>query len=441
VPEPLSAEDLAILRLESDTVAGHTLKIAILDPPPNARRPDVEAVRARIAARIGRAPRLRRRLQLRSRRRAAWVDDPTFDVRHHLHKVPVSGSVSDDDLRRVCARLMEERLDRSRPLWTIDLLEPLENGGIALVWRLHHSVADGAVAMRFAHEVLWDGPEVARPGNGGDEHSRPLADLREALDARRPGRLPGTLQRELRWSRHPSPFDGIVGTRRAVAFASIQLGAVKRAVKALVPGATVNDAALGLVGGGLRGWTERRGDPLGSLRVRIPVSLHHRAESAATANRDSFFCVALPLTEPDPVERLRHINEETALRKRAGDPAVLATLSRDAARIAPPLRRLLDRLTLRPQAFGLNVSNVVGPTDRPSLLGAPVRAFYSIADVDQRHGLRVAVISMADELHFGLCADPAIVGDLDPLVDGILAEAAALVERSRARHAGSAPAL
>jgi hypothetical protein len=35
---------------------------------------------------------------------------------------------------------------------------------------------------------------------------------------------------------------------------------------------------------------------------------------------------------------------------------------------------------------------------------------------------------MADELYFGLCADPAIVGDLDPLVTGIRAEAAALLE-------------
>jgi WS/DGAT/MGAT family acyltransferase len=436
--EPLSAEDLAILRLESETVAGHTLKIAILDPPPNEPRPDVDALRAQIAARIERAPRLRCRLQMRSRSRAAWVDDPTFDVHDHVRALPVSGTVSDDDLRRICARMMEERLERSRPLWTIDVLDPLEEGGIALVWRLHHSMADGAMAMRLAEEVLWDAADVPRPGGGG-EHSGPLADLREALEARRPGRLPGTLRRELRRTRNPSPFDGVVGTRRAVAFASIRLAALKRAAQALVPGATVNDAVLALACGALRSWAKSHGGPLGSLRVKIPVSLHQRAESPGTANRDSFFCVALPLAEPDPVERLRRINEETRLRKRARDPLVLDTLLRDVARVAPPIRHLLDRLTLHPQAFALNVSNVVGQTDRPSVLGVSVRAFYSIADVDQRHGLRVAVISMADELHFGLCADPAIVGDLDPLVDGILAEAASLADRSPAGSPGSAP--
>jgi diacylglycerol O-acyltransferase len=435
--EPLSTEDLAILRLESDTVAGHTLKVAILDPPPTGRRPDVDALRARIAARIERAPRLRYRLVAASGRRAAWVDDPTFDLREHVRAISGPGTASDDDLRRVCARMMEERLDRARPLWTIDLLDPLEQGRLALIWRLHHSMADGATAMRLAEGVLWDARGVGKPDGGSGKHSA-LVELREALAARRPGRLPGTLRRELRRSRNPSPFDGIVGTRRAVSFASVRLGSLRRAAKALVQGVTVNDAVLALVCGGLRSWAESRGDRLGSLRVRIPVCLHPRAESPAVCNRNSFFCVALPLGEPDSVERLRLITQETALRKRAADALVVDTLVRDVARMAPSLRHFLDRLTLHPHAFALNVSNVVGPTYIPSVLGAPVRALYSIADVDRWHGLRVAVISMGDELGFGLCADPAIVGDLEPLVDGMLAESAALAARSRATDAASA---
>jgi WS/DGAT C-terminal domain len=72
------------------------------------------------------------------------------------------------------------------------------------------------------------------------------------------------------------------------------------------------------------------------------------------------------------------------------------------------------------------------------VLGAPVRALYSIAEIRERHGLRVAVVSMADELHFGLCADPAIVGDLEPIVTGILAETSALLHRSDAAAADDA---
>jgi len=38
---------------------------------------------------------------------------------------------------------------------------------------------------------------------------------------------------------------------------------------------------------------------------------------------------------------------------------------------------------------------------------------------------------MADELSFGLCSDPAIVPDLDPLADGLRAEASALLDGAR----------
>jgi ketosteroid isomerase-like protein len=63
-------------------VAGHTLKVAILDPPVDRAYPDVDALRMRIGERIKRAPRLRRRLEMSpSGGRTGWVDDPTFDVR------------------------------------------------------------------------------------------------------------------------------------------------------------------------------------------------------------------------------------------------------------------------------------------------------------------------------------------------------------------------
>jgi WS/DGAT/MGAT family acyltransferase len=434
--EPLAREDRAILQLESATVAGHTLKIAILDPPPDHARPDVDALRARIGERSDGAPRLRRRLEQRpAGGRTAWVDDPTFDVREHVREVPVAQRFSYEDLRRFCARLMEERLDRSRPLWTIDLVAPFEDDGVVVVWRLHHALADGAIAMRWAEEVLWDRPDRSVCQTARETSSLLLA-LREGLAARRPGRLPGALRRELRRTHPPSPLDGAIGASRTVAFASTSLSALKRATKALVPAATVNDAVLAIVAGGLRRWMEVRGSRLHSLRAKVPVSLHHGAESSLAANRDSFFCVGLPLGEPDPVERLRRINEGTMLRKRAGDPVVLDTLLRDIRRVAPPVGHLLERLALDPRAFTLNISNIVGPAERPTLMSAPVCAFYSLAEIDDRHALRVAVVSMADALYFGLCADPAIVGELDSLVTGIRAEAAALADRAGTAEPG-----
>jgi diacylglycerol O-acyltransferase len=420
-------------------VAGHTLKIAILDPGARGPRPDVEALRARIAERIDCAPRLRRKLAPRTGRgmAAAWVDDPAFDVRRHVRPLPTAEPVSDHELRRIVARAMEERLDRSRPLWTIDVIDSLEDGGLGVIWKIHHSMADGATAIRLAAEVLLDRSTAAEDRGRCVDRAKgaaasPFVGVREALIARRPGQLPPTLRRNLHRTRRRSPFDGVIGASRIVSFATLPLGTLRRAESVLVPGATVNDVVLALVAGGLRRWAEGPGDRCPTVRVRVPVSLHDRAQSAEPANRDSFFVVPLPLDEPDPVKRLRRVHADTAVRKRARDPVVLDRLRRDLGYLAPPLRRLMDRLLADPRAFAVNVSNVPGPAERPSVLGAPVRALYSIAEVGERHGLRVAVISMADELHFGLCADPGIVCDLDPFVKGIRAEALALLDRSRA---------
>src|SRR5207247_9105517 len=133
-----------------------------------------------------------------------------FSVREHVRAVPLAAPLAQDDLRRVCARMMEERLDRSRPLWTMDVLDPFEEGSV-VVWRLHHSVADGATALRLADQVLWDAPAGDERPSGSSVSPSPLGGLREALSARRPGRLPGTLRRELHRTGYPSPLDGLIG--------------------------------------------------------------------------------------------------------------------------------------------------------------------------------------------------------------------------------------
>ena len=430
--EPLGRQDLEILRLESGTIAGHALKIALVRPTQQAARLDVEALRDRVAERLPNAPRLRCKLRARHGRcGAAWVDDPTFDVREHVRPLAVSEPVSEDELRHVVARALQERLDRSRPLWTLDVLDRTIGGDVCVIWKIHHAMADGVTALRFVDQVLWDAPTQAQPSAAAAPlPTRTLDRLARALSARRPGRLPPTLRRELRRTRQPSPFDGAIGGTRTVAFASLPLGALKRAAKAQVATATVNDVVLALVAGAIR--RSAAAPPLGAVRVKVPVSLHQEGERLALANRDSFFVISLPVDEADPVQRLRRISAETALCKRTGDALVLDTLLGDLARVAPPLRRTVERLAGHPRAFTLSVSNLAGPVQRPTLLGAPVRALYSIAEVGERHGLRVTVVSMADELHFGLSADSAIVSDLDPLLNGIRAEASALLEHAAA---------
>ena len=70
-----------------------------------------------------------------------------------------------------------------------------------------------------------------------------------------------------------SPFDGHIDARRSVAFTAARLDELHR-VAAAADGATVNDAVLTVVAGGLRRWIEAHHGHLGAVRVKVPVSLH-----------------------------------------------------------------------------------------------------------------------------------------------------------------------
>jgi diacylglycerol O-acyltransferase / wax synthase len=418
-PVPLGDEDRAILALESDVVAGHTCKVVRL----HAGGLDLDALRHAIAARLARAPALRRRLG-GSEDVPAWVEATDFQLANHVVATGAPAPLDDLALRTEVARLFGERLDRSRPLWRLDVAR-LADGGSALIWRIHHALADGTAAMRLANVLLWDEAPAAPPP-ARSAHDEPVR-----APAPRPTELAGFLRRELPLTARRSPFDGRIGHAREVAFATVPLQALHTAAKRC-DGASLNDAVLTIVAGALQRWLDSHHAGLGSVRVKVPVSLHRPGDD--DANRDSSFTLPLPLGEPDPAARLRAVHAATSGRKRAHDAETLETVLRDLGRVSPGLRAIAERLDDSPRGFALNVSNVPGPCDAVSVLGAPVASLHSIAEIGERHALRVAVVSLADQLGFGLCADPGVVPDLQALALGLEDDAAALIAATPRHH-------
>jgi len=439
----LNDQDTQILKLESGNVRGHTCKLVILGPRAGGPALGVEELRAHISCRLDRAPRFRRKLAPSPFGIAnpVWVDDAEFDIARHVRPVPSGPAVDAARLREIVAGLMSQRLERDRPLWALDLVDGLEDGSTALVWRIHHCMADGVSAVKLGAALLWDeephatelDPATWRPERGlsrpellalGVGHHLKRVGGRAAGAARatvsprgwleRVGALDrdrSTLRRELERTAAPSPLDRHIGPARKVAFASVPLAELKRVGKARGEGITLNDVVLAVIAGGVRAWLDRRHASEEGIRVKVPVSLHHHdAEGDALGNRDSYFFVDLPVSEPDPVRRLLAINRETADRKRHHDAETLYHLG---------LHRTIAHRAMSPRVFTFNVSNVPGPREPVFVRGAPVRALYSLAEVAEHHALRVSVISAAGTMFFSLCADRDAVEDLDRLAEGL----------------------
>jgi diacylglycerol O-acyltransferase len=404
----LEPEDLAILALECPTVVGHTCKIISLAPGGL----DVDTIRARVAARLAAAPVLTRRLAGPPNARE-WVQDPEFDLARHVVAAPAQGPLDPSGLRGLVGKLFAQHLDRERPLWRMDVA-PLADGGTAVIWRLHHALADGTTMMRWARALLWDEPE---------ESAAATRSSHAADEARRRHHLAAFVGREFARSHGRSPFDGTIGSEREIGVATLPLGALKNAAHR-VADATLNDALLSVLAGAVRRYIQEHHGSLTDIRVRVPVSLHH--EGDATANRDSFFSLGLPLHISDPVERLRVIHAATALRKGAHDAELEDELLHQLAK-TQSMQRFVTRLNDSPRRFALCISNVPGPKAPVSVEGIAVNGLVGFAEIGHRHGLRAAAVSLHDSLSLGFCADPALVPQVQTMADFALLEATELV--------------
>lgn len=414
--EKLSAEDVAILRLESPRIAGHVCKVITVDPSADGAPLSLDRLRDHLASRLDRVPRLRKRLSEDSSD-PAWVADARFDIRNHVLPWDASAPADRTRMLDIVAQLMATRLDRSRPLWSIHVVE-LEAARRALVLLVHHSLADGATIVRLCSEVLWE-PLRALPEPAARPH--PAATAAHAMNLR------GWVRRELMPSAVDTPLDRHPSTQRRVAVTRASLADIKHIGKTVGEGATVNDVVLCAVAGGLRRWLEKRGGSLHDIRVKVPVSLHDQSEhSNELGNHDSFMVVDVGADEPDPAARLRAIAAQTRVRKVDHDAQSLDALFTELRQVSALAARALSAWSTNPHVFTINVSNVPGPRVPVAVMGAPVRDLFSLAEIADRHALRVAVMSLADEVSFGLCVDAAAVPDPGTIAVGIDADLGAL---------------
>lgn len=444
VIDRLSREDAQILALGGATIRGHTAKVMVLEPVDGVPLPGVEQIRDRVAARLDRAPRFRRRVVPTPFGVAApvWADDPEFAIERHVAVLDRGDAVGVDGLTALAAERMSDMLDRAHPLWHLDVIPRLADGRMALIWRVHHALADGTGCVRIARAILWDTPDSGPPtidtvggwrpepapgrlallssgvaGRVGDRlgsmrHTAPPRSVRSLPELRE------VLRREIRRDATLTPLAGHAGHRRAVAFASLSFAACHTAGKAIAPEVTVNDVLLAVVAGALREWMPDRVGPEATIRVKVPVSLHGAAGDDGQANHDSYFFADLPIHEPDPVERVRIVSRETTERKLHHDAEALYHLG---------LHPTFVRVAMSPRVFTFNVSNVPGPRDEVSMLGARVAELYSLAEIAEHHTLRMAIISLAGRLFFGLNADAGAVPELPALAAGIERSGAELI--------------
>ena len=168
----LSGLDAAFLYLETERTPMNMIGTVVVDASGPQSRFCFEGILELLRGRVpGLAP-LRRRLQHVpfGLGHPHWVEDPDFDLRRHVHRWTASPPGSDRILARIVAEVAARPLDRSRPLWELWVVDGLERGRAALVFKLHHAAADGIASAQMLLQLLDSTPEgkAETPCTGSD---------------------------------------------------------------------------------------------------------------------------------------------------------------------------------------------------------------------------------------------------------------------------------
>ncbi len=413
--------------------------------------PDYDDFVTHIRSRLHLLPRLRQKLTFPPLRLGTplWVDHPDFDIHEHVGRATLPAPGTDAQFHELIGTHLSPPLDRSKPLWELWLVDGFEDDRFGIIYKTHHSMADGISATDVGMLLFDTEPktEIVRE-EAPWEPNRPPSKARLARGAARGffamfGRalrwLGAALRNPRRASRRAAdgvtglcevgwnlakpapkvPFNTEIGPNRAFAWTSGSLEDFKQIKNAL--GGTVNDVTLAVAGGALRRWLEDHGaDPDGlPLWALVPVSVRTENEHGELGNRLTAMRGPLPVHVADPVERLRTVSREMdklkASKQALGAEAIWG-LNDWFREFAPPL--LLNRtaaINFSTRLFNMLVTNFPGPQVPFYVLGRELTGVYPIGFLARRHALAVAIFSYNGSIHFGLLADRDTIDDLDSI--------------------------
>ena len=407
--------------------------------------PTLDELLEHVESRLALVPRFRQRVQATPLQitNPVWADDPGYDLEWHVRHVALPRPGSTDQLRELVGRVMSTPLDLERPLWQLYLVEGLEGGRHAYISKTHHALVDGVSAVDVGTIMLdpnpegtempipeerWDpdvpSPELLFVRAATDRISTPMRAARKAAL----GALSMPRETAGRVMRTAESFAGLaaggptaprtflneeIGRDRRVAFVRTELDALKQARGET--GSTVNDVILAVATGGLRRLFERRGEAVpDQLVALVPMSIRRSDEHLELGNRIATLMVALPLSEPNPAERLRLVHAETT-RVKESEQARAASLVIEATGWTPPtINRVLADVISRQLNWNLVVSNVPGPQMPFYLLGRRMVEVYPVVPLSpQQHALSIGVVSYDGGVFFGITADRNLFADID----------------------------
>ena len=392
-----------------------------------------------------------------------WADDERFDLEYHIRHLALPKPGDWRQLNILVSRIMDRPLDLTRPLWSLHVIEGLDNvegvppGSFAVVSRMHHAAIDGTSGMAMSMALH----DLDPKNQGGDPEPwkpRPAPNTAELLlraqmnNLAQPFRFAQVLAESMPASmrvmaglqeenfRAPpaigdvprTRFSGNISGHRMIDGVSFALEDLK-AIKDSIPGATLNDVVLTIGGGALRKYLDDKNElPEKSLITMAPISVRDKdnrrggtAEMAANpGNLVTAMLASLATNVADPLDRFRAVHESTSSSKELTN-AIGAKLMTDYSQFIPAATtglaaRLFSGMGLGGQVqlpFNTVMTNVPGPQMPLYMAGAKMVNQWGLGIIMDGLGLFHSIVSYNGNLTVCAVSDRDMMPDPDVYMD------------------------
>jgi diacylglycerol O-acyltransferase / wax synthase len=377
-----------------------------------------------------------------------WEDDAAFNIKNHLFFADIDTNQPYKILQQQVSRLMSEPLDYTKPLWDAHIYN-LSNGQSAIVFRLHHAIADGVALIRVLFSLTGESSKASiekiEKSKGFSWKSIPLIkQIKDTYDSgekviqgiKNTFRNPEIIKEQLG---HLSDVTkdvmsiftdkDITGSFYKGEFSDSKIAAWSVPVDLITMkklgkkyGATLNDVLLALMTGAVRKHLTKHKQPVNDgLRIVIPVNIRDMSEEIVLHNEIGFISLELPVHLKNFKSRLKYINVKTSLLKNSPEPLLLSKLMEIVADYLSKDQKN-KFASFMATKIGAVITNVPGPRNPVYLSGIKVSDIYCWIPHTAPLGVGLSMLSYNNKVTTGMIIDRNMADDPDFLLNAFVRE-------------------
>jgi len=360
-----------------------------------------------VASRLLPIPRMSQRIIAPKSSAPYWEHCADIDLDLHIRERTLPTGSTYSDARKIIEDEMRTPLDSAkRPPWDMTLIQR-PGSGTLLLWRVHHSIADGAGLTALLRRYADPDERAVLP-----QSARPSPSLLTTIS-----HVPRNILDLMRNAVPPeAPLSSIkraepaTGTAVAWLARPPAVSALKQLAHAL-GGGTVNDVVMAAVAGALRKYMLAHGDDVQKIPVMCGVAVggaKPQDGQLPLGNHFGFLTVQLPVGVEDVAGRYAQMRNTMQPTKTGYRPYLAETSYNLLGYLAAERRNKLLEDGKRREVSCI-VTNVSGPRAQLHIGGIPVVNVRMHAALFQSVGVMVAVYSYNGRVDVSVSADKALL--------------------------------